>query len=81
MLHDAEVGVEPVDESLQDLCSLDRYPVGEDGAAVPFRLVHFLLHVVDGPVGDVGAPGLDDTADHRQALHGGLYVHLVGMEL
>lgn len=81
MLHDAEVGVEPVDESLQDLRSPDRYPVGEDGAAVPFRLVHLLLHVVDGPVGDVGASGLDDTADHRQALHGGLYVHLVGMEL
>ena len=80
MLHDAEVGVESLDESLQDLRSPDRYPVGEDGAAVPFRLVHLFLHVVDGPVGDVDASGLDDAADHRQALHGGLYIHLIGMK-
>lgn len=80
MLHDAEVGVESLDESLKDLRPPDRYPVGEDGAAVSFRLQYLLLHVVDCPVGDVDAPWLDDTADHRQSLLGGLYVHLIGME-
>ena len=79
MLHDAEVGVESLDESLKDLRPPDCYPVGEDSAAVSFRLQYLLLHVVDGPVGDVYAPWLDDTADHRQSLLGGLYVHLIGM--
>ena len=81
MLHDAEVGVEPFDESLKDLRSLDRYPLGEDGGAVPLRLPDLLLHVVDCPVGDVDASGLDDTADYRQSSRGRLDVHLVRVEL
>lgn len=81
VLQQTEVGVEPLDEAEQYLRSADGYPMGEDCAAVSLRLQDLLLHVVDGPVGDVDAPRLDDAAYHRQSLRSWLYVHLVRMEL